>query len=83
MPAVTMNPGREPGQDALDLGVCIKILKKAIVLLPLLIMVIIFLVKITLTEKPQQQEGQFAKATNTTSILVNALEEEEQKNLIS
>lgn len=43
-----------PGQEPLDLGVCISILKKAIVLLPVLIMLIIYLVKVTLTHEDYQ-----------------------------
>ena len=37
------------GEDVIDLGVCMKLLKRSIVFLPLLIMLIIFIIKVTLT----------------------------------
>ena len=39
------------GEDVIDLGVCIKLLKKSIVLIPLLIMLVIFLIRVTLTHE--------------------------------
>ena len=52
-----------PGQEPLDLGVCMNILKKAIVFLPVLIMLLIYLVKVTLTH-----EDSSAGADNSTDI---------------
>ena len=46
-----------PGQEPLDLGVCISILKRAIVFLPVLIMLIIYLVKVTLTHEDYPGDG--------------------------
>lgn len=46
-----------PGEDIIDLGVCMNLLKKSIVMLPLLIMVVIFIIKVTLTHEPPVGRG--------------------------
>ena len=43
--ATTIGTGRLPGQEAIDLSVCLAILKKAIVMIPVLIMIILYLIK--------------------------------------
>ncbi len=49
MPAAGAATSGMPGGDALDLKVCMTLLKKTIVLFPLMIMVVIVWVKVTLT----------------------------------
>lgn len=58
-----------PGSDAIDLSVCINLLKKGIVLFPLFIMLIIYLIRVTLTHKPGD-EGFFMNnnCLNNTNI---------------
>ena len=55
MPAGGGAAGQLPGQDAIDLKVCMNLLKKAIVLLPLLIMLIIFIIRKTMTYPPAEE----------------------------
>ncbi len=45
MPAGAVATG-VPGEDIIDLGVCIKLLKKSIVLIPLVIMIVIYVIKV-------------------------------------
>ena len=53
--AATIGTGRV-GQEALDLSVCLAILKKAIVLIPVLIMVILYLIRTQMSTEPNAQD---------------------------
>ena len=44
-----------PGQEAIDLSVCLAILKKAIVAIPLLIMIILYLIRCNMTPENQTE----------------------------
>ncbi len=57
-----------PGQETLDLSVCITLLKKAIVLLPMFIMLAIFLVRIFLA--PQHYQGFNSGSGNVSNDIV-------------
>ena len=57
--------GQFPGQEALDLKVCMNILKKAIVLIPVFIMLIIYVIRVTLTHHDGEAAG------NGTMVMVN------------
>ena len=50
MPAAATTIGGRPGQQALDVNVLLNILKKAIVLIPIIVMIIVFLIKRHLPE---------------------------------
>ena len=44
-----------PGQEAIDLSVCLAILKKAIVAIPLLIMIVLYLIRCNMTPENQTE----------------------------
>ena len=64
--ATAIGTGRIPGQEAIDLSVCIAILKKAIVAIPVVIMIILYLIRRNLTyDNPEEPVSVF----NDTSTL--------------
>jgi len=57
------------GQEIIDLKVCMSLLKRTIVLFPLLIMVIIFLVKAHLTTYPKDFKQVKSSFNNSKSFV--------------
>ena len=53
MPAAGAAATGQPGGDAIDLKVCMNLLKRTMVLLPLIVMVVIVWVRVTLTYTEQ------------------------------
>ena len=54
--ATAIGTARLPGQDPIDLGVCMAILKKAIVGIPVLIMIILYLIRSNIPEKSNPRD---------------------------
>ena len=65
MPAGATISGR-PGQEALALSVCINLLKKAIVLIPVLVMLILILIQRNLTYDSSEDNANATEAINET-----------------
>ena len=65
--------GRLPGQEVIDLSVCLAILKKAIVTIPVLIMIILYLIRSNMSETSQHHRVttgspiSFSNETETTT----------------
>ena len=57
MPAGGAAATGQHGEDIIDLGVCMKLLKKSIVFIPLAIMLIIFVIRVTLTHHKGEDGG--------------------------
>ena len=66
--ASTIGTGRLPGQEAIDLSVCLAILKKAIVAIPLLIMIVLYLIRCNMpSDTNSQNKTEPVQAFVTTS----------------
>jgi len=72
--ASTIGTGRLPGQEAIDLSVCLAILKKAIVAIPLLIMIVLYLIRCNMPSEDQttlDPTDSFISKTNAPNLTVN------------
>ena len=59
------------GQEAIDLSVCLAILKKAIVAIPLLIMIVLYLIRCNMT--PENQTEPTATPNETKNVIIQDL----------
>ena len=86
MPAAGAAATGQPGGDAIDLKVCMNLLKRTMVLLPLIVMVVIVWVRVTLTYTEQdllelnnstvtdsEEDYAFEDVNKTESLLVSAM----------
>ena len=64
MPAAGAAATGQPGGDAIDLKVCMNLLKRTMVLLPLIVMVVIVWVRVTLTYTEQD----LLELNNSTTV---------------
>ena len=64
MPAAGAASTGQPGGDAIDLKVCMNLLKRTMVLLPLIVMVVIVWVRVTLTYTEQD----LLELNNSTTV---------------
>ena len=79
MPAAATTISGRPGQEALDLSVCVAILKKALVLIPILVMIIVYLIQNHLPEDQSEQpveydyliDSNFTNVTNDTELILS------------
>jgi hypothetical protein len=75
--AANIGAGRGAGQDALDLSICIAILKKALVIIPIIIMILIYLIS--------SQIPKHNKDKDVTNIVITGLNNssklEQQNNI--
>ena len=79
MPAAATTISGRPGQEALDLSVCVAILKKALVLIPILVMIIVYLIQNHLPEDQSEQpveydylmDSNFTKVINDTELILS------------
>ena len=76
MPAAATTISGRPGQEALDLSVCVAILKKALVLIPILVMIIVYLIQNHLPEDQSEQpvEYDYLMDSNFTKVTKNDTE---------
>ena len=70
MPAAGAASTGQPGGDAIDLKVCMNLLKRTMVLLPLIVMVVIVWVRVTLTYTEQD----LLELNNSTLVTDDSME---------
>ena len=69
--ATAIGTGRIPGQEAIDLSVCIAILKKTIVAMPVVIMIILYLIRRNMTQPPDEQQTFSNETVEVTDTFAN------------